>query len=328
MEKRLYSAIVLCNPLLDHICHVGDQFLDTIQATAGTMNLVDHSRFDEIQNQLGNYYVLPGGSGANTARGIAWLSGSREVSPAVYFGAVGNDGVGKHYEERLIEAGVVSKVSFKDSETGVSLVAVTPDSQRTMFTFLGACQLMSQKDFDFSLIADTSIFHSTGYMWDTKNQCELIQRAAVTSHSSGTLVSFDIADPFAAQRYGKDFLAWIPEHVNILFGNRDEFELLFGMHSSDEHIIAQASSSADIVVMKVGAKGAYVACDGEIMLSPGMPADVVDTTGAGDSFAAGFLYGLLHGRSPLECAGIGNRLAGAIVEVDGCDYGKLKPIEL
>ncbi|RPJ09725.1 MAG: adenosine kinase, partial [Spirochaetaceae bacterium] len=196
MERRTYSVMAVCNPLLDHLNHVSREFLEEIKAVPGTMNLVDEKKFLEIHGKLDSGRIIPGGSSANTLRGIAWLAKSRPVPSPVYFGAVGEDEAGSDYVRLLSSCGVTDRIVRKNARTGASIVAVTPDSQRTMFTFLGASLQVGIGDVDFSLIGEASVFYCAGYMWDSPSGREIINKAAERAHQEKTIFAFDIADPF------------------------------------------------------------------------------------------------------------------------------------
>ncbi len=332
MQVRKLAFAAFCNPLMDVLSHIDEKVLKEVGAHPGSMNLVDFEQADSmlrrLRNESGPLHVLPGGSGANTARGYSWLNRDTRLPPPVFFGAVGDDDMGKQYRKKLEEAGVKSGLVEKGERTGFSAIAVTPDGERTMFTHLGACRHFAPGDVDFSLIAEASALHLTGYMWDTENQRLVAQRAAETAARADTVVSLDLADPFVVTRYRELFIDWIPRRVDLLFGNRDEFALLCGTSESDEAILARAAEYAPLVVMKVGSRGAYVSGTGGTELVPGYPVAVRDTTGAGDSFAGAFLYAYLQGETPAACARLGNRLAAAIVTVEGCDYGSIQDLDI
>jgi len=325
MDTRFPAIAAFCNPLMDVLSYVDEKFLSGIGAKPGTMNLVDLERADEILRRISagreEPRVLPGGSGANTARGFAWLDRDSRLPQPLFFGAVGDDDLGRRYREGLERSGVRSGLVAKAERTGFSVVAVTPDGERTMFTHLGACRLFGPDDVDFSLVVGARALHLTGYMWDTENQRLTAERAAEVAAGSRVVVSLDLADPFVVTRYRDRFGEWIPGRVDLLFGNREEFALLCGTRESDEAILARAAAFAPLVIMKVGARGAYVAAGGRTELVPGISVAARDTTGAGDSFAGAFLFEYLQGRPPAACAGAGNRLASAVVTVEGCDYG-------
>jgi sugar/nucleoside kinase (ribokinase family) len=323
MDEKSGSIVAFCNPLLDMIAHVDHAQLAELGVKAGTMNLVEAGVIDKVRRRLAAVETLPGGSGANTARGFAWLNRSGTQAPPVFYGSVGGDDIGAAYIKQLEAAGVQSGIAKKIEPSGISLILVTPDFERTMLTHLGACRLFGEHDVDFERVRRARVVHLTGYMWDTDNQRRVAERAAAEARAAGSMISLDLADPFVVERYHDDFLSWIPGRVDLLFGNLDEFGLLCGKAESEEALLARAAEYAPVVVMKAGARGAYVAATGRRELVPGVKAQARDTTGAGDSFAAGYLYALLDGRDERECVRLGNRLAAAIVAVEGCAYGKI-----
>jgi sugar/nucleoside kinase (ribokinase family) len=317
------SIAAFCNPLLDIIAHVDYPFLEELGVRPGTMNLVEIDGLDRVRRRLGTVEILPGGSGANTARGFAWLNRGGGLPSPVFFGSVGRDETGAAYEGKLAEAGVISGLARKNEPSGVSVIVVTPDFERTMFTHLGACRRFEEIDVDFSLVREAAVLHLTGYLWDTDNQRRVAERAAVEARQAGVPVSLDLADPFVVTRYREEFLRFIPDWVDLLFGNRDEFSLLCGEDGGDEAILARARELTPRSVIKAGARGAYVVDKRETTLVPGLRVKARDTTGAGDSFAAGYLYGRLSGKDPHSCARLGNKLAASVVSVEGCDYSKI-----
>lgn len=265
-----------------------------------------------------------GGSCANTIRGIGWLAnGDNGFDPPAYTGAVGKDEVASTFEELLVTEGVTPLLAKKDTPTGTSAIAVTPDSERTMFTNLSACRALELADIDRSASTSSRILHTTGYMWDTQNQQAAAESAVETARGAGILISFDIADPFVVDRYREKLLSWIPGKVDLLFANEEELRRLTEETGDRSEVIAKASRFAPLVVMKVGADGCLVHEEGKVIQVPGDPAPVKDTTGAGDAFAGGFLFGVLMGREPRECARLANRLAAAVVGVEGCTYSEV-----
>ena len=319
----MFSVFGLGNPLMDYVIYADPVFLKGLGAEPGTMNLISLEEKRSLLTTARDYSYMPGGSCANTIRGIAWLGEESPIEPCVFAGAVGKDAVGSNYIRQITDLGVEASLAQKDAETGVSCVIVTPDHERTMFTYLGACREFSKEDLDLQRISRSHYFHFTGFMWDTVSQKEAMETAVKTARSEGIKVSFDLADPLAVRRYGEEYHKWIPEHVNLLFGNRDEMRLLYNREMEDLELIREIGSRVDVAVMKVGAEGCYVSDRGKITHFPGVATQVVDTVGAGDSFASGFLFGLLKNLSTDESACLANHLASGIVSVNGCDLRKL-----
>ncbi len=319
----MFSVFGVENPIMDMIAHVDHSLLAELGKRPGTMNLVEYGEIEELLARVPDCRRIPGGSCANTIRGVAWL-GKKAGSPApVFNGSVGRDRIGDFYESATRDAGVYSAITRKDTATGVSFILVTPDGERTMNTYLGACRSFGPQDLDRERLAASGILHLTGYLWDTENQKKATEEAVKLAEQKGIPISFDIADVFNVQRFAKAYLPFIRESVDVLFANREELSLLTST-DCDEDCIDVAAKLCPTVVMKVGARGCYISQGGTITHVPGVPAGrVTDTTGAGDSFAAGFLYGRLDGREPEECAGLANALASRIVGVEGCDYGAI-----
>jgi sugar/nucleoside kinase (ribokinase family) len=333
----VHSLYAVENPLMDIIAHVDYGFLARFKKQPGTMHLVEYEEVAALVAEIRSFLTIPGGSAANTARGFAWLAGPegremregilgagrREEPPSpVFNGAIGEDARGDDFARGISDSGVHAALVRKKTPTGTSVILVTPDGERTMNTYLGACREFGPEDLDLPRLADSRILYLTGYLWDTENQQRAAEKAASLARrpGSGTLVAFDLADPFAVRRYADQFRAWIPGKVDIIFGNRDEISLLTGA-SCDEDCVSEASSLAPLVVMKVGEKGCLVGSEGTYEQVGGFPVKLVDTTGAGDAFAAGFLYGTLAGADPLTCARLANKLAARVVGREGCSYG-------
>jgi sugar/nucleoside kinase (ribokinase family) len=332
----VHSLYAVENPLMDIIAHVDYGFLRRFNKQPGTMHLVEYAEVAALVAEIESFKTTPGGSAANTARGFAWLAGPEggalresilgparmETPPAPLFnGAIGADARGDEFARLMAEAGVHAALVRKKTPTGTSVILVTPDGERTMNTFLGACREFGPEDLDLARLADSRILYLTGYLWDTENQRRAADAAALRARrtGSGTLVAFDLADPFAVRRYAEQFRSWVPGRVDVIFGNRDEFALLTGA-SCDEDCVSEAAALAPLIVMKVGARGCLVGSNGGFTAVDGFPVQLVDTTGAGDAFAAGFLYGMLAGAEPLACARLANALAARVVGREGCSY--------
>jgi sugar/nucleoside kinase (ribokinase family) len=323
---------------MDIIAHVDYEFLSRFKKQPGTMHLVEYAEVTALLREIRSFRTTPGGSAANTARGVAWLTGAagrelcasilgREgapqggITPPVFNGAIGKDRTGDEFAARMETEGVRTALVRKATPTGTSVILVTPDGERTMNTYLGACRDFEPVDLDLERLSASRMLYLTGYLWDTDNQRRAAEKAAsfARENGQGISIAFDLADPFAVRRYADQFRAWIPGNVDILFGNRDELAILMGS-GCDEDCVSEASALAPLVVMKAGEKGCLVGWDGKCELVPGVAVRVVDTTGAGDAFAAGFLFARLAGADPLASARLANSLASRIVGVEGCRY--------
>ncbi|HUX13475.1 MAG TPA: adenosine kinase [Spirochaetia bacterium] len=325
----MVSVYGLGNPLMDIILRADHSTITQLDAVPGTMNLVD---FDHQQRviSLGKDPVFSaGGSCANTIRGLAWLTGKeRDLGSPAYTGAVGQDENGGRFQRAMEAEGVRTLLARKPVPTGTSAILVTPDFERTMFTYLGACREYAVSDFDEDLLSQAHIFHTTGYMWDTVNQEEAAKRGIVEAQKRGVQVSFDIADPFVARRYRDRLVHWLPGKIDILFANLEELRAMTDVAGEPGEVLDAAGGYAPVVVMKYGKLGCLILSAGGAVRVPGEAVDPRDTTGAGDSFAAGFLYTYLQGRPLAECGRLANRLASRVVTVQGCDYDLLDRSEI
>lgn len=311
------------NPLMDIIVPVDYNTFRDFGAEPGSMNLVDSPVTQRILDLPFEKVKTAGGSCANTLRGVAWLADGKYSSLPYYMGAVGKDKAGDGFLTILAEQGVEPGVALKETPTGVSGILVTPDHERTMFTHLGACREFVLDDVDMDAVRSSSYLHIAGYMWDTENQKNAAKAAVETARDSGVPVTFDLADPFVVYRYGDELKQWLPGNVDLLFANREELSALTG-EKGDEKIIRSARTYSPHTVMKIGAEGCIIQKGTSLVQLPGEKVNPADTTGAGDSFAAGYLYALLEGYDVESAARLANRIASRVVTVEGCNYALLE----
>lgn len=316
------------NPLMDIIMRSTIERIKELGVVPNTMNLVDSHTQEKILSIGTDAVRTPGGSCANTIRALAWLDFRGEIDAAYYTGGIGNDREGKRFEKAIKEEGVTPLFARKASATGSSAILVTPDGERTMFTNLGACRELSSKDVDYGVLAGCKVLHTTGYMWDTENQAAALEDLVPAAQESDVLVSFDIADPFVVHRYRDRLLSWLPGKADILFANQEELSALVDVDDDPAAVISAAREFAKVVVMKTGAAGCVVQSQAGQFRVPGEEISVVDTTGAGDAFAGGFLYGVMLGKELEECGRLANRLASRICTVEGCRYETLQKSEI
>jgi fructokinase len=324
------SVFIMCNPLMDLIIPAPDGLVKELGAVKGSMNLVESPTVEIIRSKGLAYTRVPGGSGANTARGLAWLRGKDgKIEKPYFLGAVGRDEEGRQFHELLEKGGVGSLLSAKTGRpTGISAILVTPDHERTMFTSLGACRLLEMKDLPLEALRESACLYITGYNWDTPNQEAAVKAAVEEARSVGILVCLDAADPFVAHRYRDALVGWIPGKVDVLFANREELRALTASEGTDEAVLTTAGKLAPLVVMKTGRDGCLIYEGKSPINVPGEQVVPVDTTAAGDSFAAGFLYEFLQGRDLARCGRLANRLASRMVTVRGCNYDLLNRDEI
>ncbi len=326
MNKMQHMVYGIGNPLIDIIVSVEEQDILDLGIHKGTMALISGQRMEELlqlSKQRKTTYSC-GGSCPNTIIALASLG-----VPATLAGKIGNDENGSIYRQRLISLGVQDELVATDKEkTGSTVILSTPDSERSMNTFLGANRLYEESDVCESTVAAADFFHFTGYMWDTQSQQGAIKKALSISKQNNTTVSFDLADPFAVGRYREPFLSLIKESCDIVFANREEARILFDNYDPYECCRSMGKLCRTAIV-KNGKKGSFISHDGVITAIPVKgPVVPVDTTGAGDVYAAGFLYGQYHHFSIQESGIIASILAGEIITQRGAQFSKEKAEEL
>jgi sugar/nucleoside kinase (ribokinase family) len=298
------------NAIVDVIAHATDEDLARLGMIKGSMALIGEARADVLYGQMGPAMEMSGGSVANSMAGLAGLGAS-----AGYIGRVRNDQLGEVFAHDVRAAGVhyACAAAEQGPATARCLILVTKDGQRTMNTYLGACVDLGPEDIDDALIARSKVVYLEGYLWDPPRAKEAMLRAANLAHTRGRKVALSLSDSFCVQRHRAEFKRLILDHVDILFAN--EAELLALTEQSAFDAAKQAVRSiCDMAVLTRGPQGAVVIADGKEVQVPAEPvARVVDTTGAGDLFAAGYLFGYTHGRSPEASARIGSLCAGEVI---------------
>ncbi len=305
------------NPLIDVLMKVEDHELEKLGLNKGTMQLIDNERGAEIleffKDRDKSY--APGGACPNTMVTLASLG-----VPTALSGVVGNDELADIYGERLRERGVESELTVEFGETGTSIVLVSADQERTMCTRLGVCPQFSPERVVGERVAQAHYLYFTGYMWDTPSQKNALLSAIATARENNTQVVFDVADPFAVERHRDDFLELVADHVDVVLANRDEAHILMG-YDDPRRAVVELAEKAGVAAVKDGSQGSYIAShDGERAAIPGFEARAVDTTGAGDTYAAGILYGLEKSASLGEAGRIASFIAARIVEKPGAQF--------
>ena len=250
------------------------------------MTLIDTDRAVELYRALGGAVEMSGGSAANTMCGVASLGGR-----AAYIGKVSSDDLGAVFGHDLHAVGVAFRpgAPSADVPTGRSIIVVTPDAQRTMNTYLGISSLLCAADLDEQAIADGEVLYMEGYLFDRDDAKAAFRRAADVAHEAGRRVSLTLSDSFCVDRHREDFRALVRDQVDLLFGNEDELCSLYEVASLDE-AIAAVRRECPLVAVTAGAEGSYVVTpDGTVRVAAEHVDRVLDTTGAGDLYAAGFL---------------------------------------
>ncbi len=305
------------NPLIDVLTHVTDEDIKALDLDKGTMTLIDTERGNEILKHISEHekkYAC-GGSAPNTMITLAAL----EIKTALA-GIVGEDDLGGIYKDRLEEKKVISDLSFSPVETGSCIVLVTPDYERTMSTRLGACREFGPQNVNHGMIKNARYLYFTGYMWDTDNQKKALLEAIKTASKAGTKVVFDLADPFVVERHYDDFTRLIKDNVDVLLANREEAKLMLG-YDDPEKASSEFAKFNVIAAVKNCADGSCIGCaDGQCYTVDAYKVNAVDSTGAGDNYAAGFLYGLLKGYAYADAGKLASFVAAQAVRQTGAQF--------
>jgi len=305
-----YDVLAIGNAIVDVLSHAEDKFLQDHNMIKGTMALIDAQQADDIYNAMGPGVEVSGGSAANTAAVIASMGGK----PA-YIGKVRDDVLGTVFTHDIKSSGVEFRT--KPSEDGVStarcMIFVTPDAQRTMNTYLGACRELTSADIDTDLIADSQVIYLEGYLWDEEAAKAAMVDACKAAKAAGRKVALSLSDPFCVNRHRAEFQNLIKEQVDILFANEDEALALFESETLDD-ALESIRPHVQIAAVTCGAAGCkIVTASNTFSVAIHSKVNVVDTTGAGDAFAAGFLRGYTQGQPLTTCGSLGNAAAGQII---------------
>ena len=304
MEKK-FNVSSICNVLVDLLIYVDDKDLKHFGLNKGKMHLIDSEKQADILKYFSDHQkkVELGGSALNTIKTLAQLG-----SPVSFTGMVGRDTYGSEAEEKMLEVGITPHLLEHHTEaTGTCLVMITSDGERTLNTHLGAGSLFEDSQMSYTTIKQSKIFHFTGYQWQTEEQRKVIEKAIDIARVNDCLVSFDLADPFVVKDYAQEFLDLINEKVDIFFANREESYLLF------DGDLKNKFSDRVTGIIKLDKEGALIYKNGGKVAIPPTKTKVKDTTGAGDIFAAGYLYALLADQSMSLCGEVAATLASDVI---------------
>lgn len=310
MNNVTTDVLGVGNAIVDVLANADDRFLQENELTKGAMTLIDADRAEALYAKMTDTIECSGGSAANTMAGIASFGGR-----AGYIGKVKDDRLGRVFGEDIGKVGVGFETSLATDgpPTGRCMVLVTPDAQRTMQTFLGASATLTPDDIDPDAIAASQITYLEGYLWDPPPAKEAFIKAAGIAHAAGRQVALSLSDSFCVDRHRGEFRRLIEEHVDVVFAN--EAEILSLYQTADFEEAAEAlQGNCDVAAVTRGASGSVIlAPDERLTVEAVTLGRVVDTTGAGDLFAAGFLFGLTRSRDLADCGRLGSLAAGEII---------------
>jgi len=310
MSAPLIDMVALGHPLVDVLTHETDDVVARSGVERGAMTMVDADRSDEIYAQLGPAQETSGGSAANTAVGVAAFGGR-----AAFIGRIADDTFGKVFAHDLRSAGVEFDVSpaTDGAPTGRCLVIVAADAERTMCTYLGAGAEIDPRDVDSDRVRGAAVTYLEGYLWDGPDAKEAIRRAASLAREAGRKVAMTLSDPFCVGRHRDEFRALIASDIDVLFANEEEITMLYEVDDFDE-AASRVRHDCEISALTRGALGSVVVSGDQRHVIPAEPvARVVDTTGAGDLYAAGVIYGLTHGHGLETCGRLGSLAAAEVI---------------
>lgn len=298
------------NAIVDIIAQSDDAFLVRNAITKGGMTLIDAAAATTLYGAMGPGIETSGGSAANTIAGIAALGGK-----AAFIGKVQQDQLGEVFAHDLRTLGVQydTPASISESPTGRCLILVTPDAQRSMSTFLGAGQELHPRDVDPATIESAQITYLEGYLWDPPHAKEAFRKAMDIAHQAGRQVAMSLSDAFCVERYRDEFQHLAAGNIDILFANEAEIMSLYQTRTFDDALQAVRGKCA-IAALTRSEKGCVIVAGDEVhVIEAVKPAQLIDTTGAGDLFAAGFMFGLTHGRDLAVSARIGALAASEVI---------------
>ncbi len=312
MPETKYDVLAIGNAIVDIIGRCEDDFLVEQKIIKGAMNLIDMERAEALYSAMGPAVETSGGSAGNTAAGIASLGGK-----AAFIGKVADDHLGRIFDRDIKAIGVhyeTSPLEYAET-TARSMIFVTPDGERSMNTYLGACVQLSKKDIDAALVSASAITYFEGYLWDPANAKDAIRLAAQIAHDNDCQVAMTLSDSFCVDRFRGEFLDLMRSGtVDIVFANEAELKSLYETSDMTSAINALREDCSLSAVTKSEEGSIVVAREKTVEVAAHPIENLVDTTGAGDLYAAGFLHGLTKGRTEEECARLGGLAAAEVIQ--------------
>lgn len=318
MEKSV-QLLGISNAIVDILAHVDDAFLEQIGAPLGSMTLIDEARAHEIYGMMGPATEMSGGSVANTIAGFANLGGA-----AAYIGKVRDDQLGSIFEHDMRALGVDIRLDAakSGSPTARCHVLINSDGQRTMQTYLGACTELAVADVNARTVAAPSVILLEGYLWDIPEGPQLCNEAMRIAKENGTAVALSLSDSYCVERHLDDYRKAVASGVDIVFADEDEMTALFGVETFDD-VMGKIADFDNLFVMTRSELGSVVVKNDQTVVQAATPVEkVVDSTGAGDAYTAGFLYGWTNDKPLDECARLATFCATSVIQQVGARIEK------
>jgi len=310
MNNGPLDVVGIGNAIVDVLSHADDEFLMREGLVKGSMALIDTSRAETLYQSMGPAIEVSGGSAANTIAGLAGFGGK-----AGFVGRVRDDQLGAVFTHDLRALGVAFDVAPAEDgpPTGRCLILVTPDAQRTLNTYLGAGADLGPDDVDASMVARAQITYLEGYLWDPPAAKEAFRKASEVAHTADRKIAFSLSDSFCVDRWREEFVHLAEHEIDVLFANEDEIMSLYQVGTFDE-ALQHVRGHCEIAALTRSEKGSVVISGDEVHVIDAEPANaVVDTTGAGDLYAAGFLFGLSRGLDLYTCGKLGSIAASEVI---------------
>ena len=310
--------MIICigNALVDSLVQIDEFLIDELNLNKARMTLVDKERSNFLLQKMKNPFYEAGGSAANTAYWISQLGGE-----AGFIGKISNDELGKQFQTSLKDSGLKDYTVFEseDNQTGLCAIFITPDGERTMNTYLGAGEYLSVEDLNIDAIKEAKILYMEGYLWDKPASKSAFLHAAKVNKESGGLNSISLSDVFCIEMHRESFISFIENDIDYVFCNEDELNSLLQKNSIEEStkLFLEQFPQVEQLVCTLGSNGVLILESGNKHFFNASEAIVVDKTGAGDFFAAGYLYGLQKGLSLTESAEIANKSAAHVISEIG-----------
>tara|TARA_B100000700_G_scaffold108066_1_gene121876 strand:- start:97 stop:1104 length:1008 start_codon:yes stop_codon:yes gene_type:complete len=310
LNKSSIDVVGIGNAIVDVLTKTDDSILERLSFDKGSMTLIDENTAKKLDEISTNRIQSSGGSVANSLACISQLGGK-----AAFIGRVRNDKLGEIFTEEISRTGTIFKTppSSAGPSTARCLIFVTPDAQRTMCTYLGASVLLEPKDLDLSAVREAKILYLEGYLWDNPAAKNAFIKAAEIAKNANRKVALSLSDSFCVSRHRESFIKLVEDYVDILFANEDEIKSLY--QTSDLDLaLEKLKVKCELAAITLGEKGSVIISNKqELKIDPFIFGNAIDTTGAGDLYAGGFLKGISDGLSPLMSAKIGSICAGQIV---------------
>jgi sugar/nucleoside kinase (ribokinase family) len=310
MNDTQFDVTAIGNAIVDVLAQADDALLKEHNLPKGAMSLIDATDAERLYKLMGPGVEASGGSAANTIAGIAALGGK-----TAYIGKVADDQLGDVFTHDIRAVGVTYDTPrlTEGLSTARCLIFVTPDAQRTMQTFLGATSQLGPEDVNMDYITGSKVLYLEGYLWDQPRAKEAMRNAAIKAHDAGVKVAFTTSDAFCVDRFRDEFIELINNHVDILFANETEILSLYQVDNFDA-ALQHVRGHAEISALTRSEKGSVVIRGDEMhVIDAEKGVTVVDTTGAGDAYAAGFLYGYTQGRDLATCGKLGGVMAAEVI---------------